>query len=168
MKFPPICAGQNSRPEGFPPTLLLIRGLFFQSSAFCINSTRAGVWCLTVTANSDYWMRSCCLPAPKRCDKEPHSRFHKELLHVSDRTGGPAKNRQEKGTVSSRYHFLNCLPVLIWQSDVKKGRCLETSVPKSGYELGDVVSEDGESRAVPLTAGVRPASSQVAQVSALL
>lgn len=100
--------------------------------------------------------------------QKPDSHFHCKFLHVSDHIGGSAKSRQEKGTVSSRCHFLICFPVLTWQSDVKKYIYLETFVPKNSYELGDVVSEDRQAKALPLEAGIRPASNRPAQVSALI
>lgn len=120
---------QNSWTEVFPPALLLIIGIFFNPPA----CTRAGVWCLTTTAE----MQSCCLLVLKRHDRtEPDSCFRGQLLHVSDRPGDPANSRQEKGTVSSRYHFSICFPVLIQQSDVKKTFAWRPPFPRAVLSLG--------------------------------
>ena len=131
-----ICAVEKLWPEGFPLALLLISGIFFQSPGFRISSTGVGISCLTMTANSDYYMQSCSLLVLKRHDKKPDLHFYSELLHVSNRTGGPAKSRQEKSTVSSSYHFLICFPALIGQSDVKTAFAWTPLFPRAVTSLG--------------------------------
>lgn len=114
--------------------------------------------CLVFDHDCKQWpLGAILLFAHAEEDDRADSFFHVRLLRVSDHTGSTANSRQEK-----KYcQFKVCMLLSFYMvKSCEKDLWLEIYIFKSGYKLGDVVLQDGWSRAVLLRAGITPSSNQ--------